>query len=174
MDLNFFLTPIFAKSPLGEFNGSQFLIPKQSIEPHVKARRHSKVYECFYNIGGVRPPVNNIGYYEKDCKFNDSWGGLTKAHALFKGITRPYINGNLDETVYIYVIKPKFVYKYEVSMVCPARRINAPEDAVFCVYVNFADQSLSKGIILGWEWVFADKSGKLPDDHENRYSERVW
>lgn len=134
----------------------------------------TKIFEMYYNVMGIVPPVNNAGYHEKMFPFPDHWGGQRHAHALFQGLRRPFNERNADKGVYVYISKPKFVYEHIPHMVCVARRSEAPEDAVFATYVLFPE-SRSNGVIVNWEWITADsKQADLPDDFDNRYDNRLW
>jgi len=148
-------------------------VDTEALKNLTETRSTNKVFEYFYNVCGYLPPVNNIGCHEADQAFPDHWGGVKHSHALFQGINRPYVDGDLHEEIYIYIISPKFVYKYVVSMSCVARRVSAPPDAVFAVYVRFDDEGI--GTIISWEWVFSDDRDKsLPDGYDKRYSKRIW
>lgn len=150
----------------------QFRVDEITLRSLAEIRSYNKVFEYFYNVCGKLPPVNNIGCHEDDQAFPDHWGGIKHAHALFKGINRPYVDGDLHEEIYIYIVAPKFVYKYVVDMACVARREDAPENAVFAIYVRF-DEGV--GVIISWEWVFSDpRDGSLPDNFDDRYGSRVW
>lgn len=145
------------------------------IEQLASLGRKSLLFEYVYNVCGVAPPVNNIGYHEKDeSPFKDSWGGLRHAHSIFKGVNRPLNRNGVDEKVYIYVISPKYVYTYVPDMVCVAKRKAAPGKAVFVVYVLF-EKEFSEGKIVNWEWVIADQEDPLlPANFNERYNEKVW
>lgn len=118
--------------------------------------------------------------------------GLLEARALFRGIHRPMIDKELDNFVYVYILNPDHTYVYP-----PARRrlrlgplqAEKPLYSVFTIFVLFHDESIRRwraqinriggeeidGLILDWEWAFASSpDGFLPDDHENRYDERIW
>ena len=136
--------------------------------------RYNSLFELDYNICGVPPDVNNIGYHEREDNFPDSWGGLKHCHVIFKGIKRPFQEKGLDGSVYVYVASPRYVYKYEPHMVCVAKRIKAPLNAVFATYVKF-DHNLDNGEVISWEWVVADKEQpQYPENYANRYDEKVW
>jgi len=138
------------------------------------------LFQLFYNICGVLPPVNCIGYHEKerddDCvAFPDVSKGIQDTYVIFQGLKRPFIKKHGDTEVYIYISKPKFVYKYIPHMACRAKRVEAPENALFAVYVQFDDPSYTEGEIINWEWVIADSGNPLlPEDFKDRYDELRW
>lgn len=139
------------------------------------AGRNNDIFAMFYNLCGVVPPVNNIGYHEQGDVFPDAWGGLKHSHVIFKGLQRPFHEENGDSIVYIYGVKPGYVYKYEPNMACVARRIDAPRNALFVAYVVFENNDFEKGEVLNWEWVTADSQNpNYPEDFANRYKEKVW
>lgn len=151
---------------------ARFEVDSDALKSIAEIRNYTQLYAYFYNVLGILPPVPHIGYHEKDCSFPDHWGGIKHAHALFKGIERPYVNGDLHEQIYAYIVKPKFIYKHHSSMVCLAKRVEAPKNSVFAIYVRFNNEI---GSILYWEWVFSDEKDELlPQDYETRYSGRVW
>lgn len=138
--------------------------------------RKSALFELVYNVCGIVPPVNNIGYYEKDgTPFPDCWGGMKHAHVVFQGIRRPMNEQGFDKNVYIYVAQPKYVYRFEPSMVCVAKRHIAPAGAVFACYVLFDSEELSSGRVINWEWLDADQGDpSKPADWAERYDNEVW
>lgn len=175
MDENQALKEIAAPNPTDPKEICYLRIHQGAAESVAASGRKTKIFEMFYNVCGVRPPVNNIGFHEKDQSFPDYWGGLKQARALFKGIKRPFVDDGLDGEIYVYVLSPRFVYEYMPHMVCAAKRNEAPDDAVFAVYVKFDNHGYTDGAILSWEWMPADtENPELPEGHENRYEERVW
>lgn len=86
------------------------------------------------------------------------------------------MNGDgVDKDVYIYVVRPRYVYRFIAHMVCLARREAAPDGAVFVCYVVFNDALLEHGVVVNWEWVFADpEDPALPANYSDRYDEKVW
>ena len=146
---------------VGQFAGSGRLTP---------------LFELLYNVCGIVPPVNCIGYHERDQPpFQDGWGGLKRAHTVFRGIKRPMNGDGFDRDIYIYVVSPPFSYRHIVDRVCPAKRVGAPEGTVFVAYIKFDDEEFSSGEVLNWEWVMADPNcPRYPEGHASRYDEKVW
>lgn len=151
-------------------------IAQERVQQLSKVRRLTPLFELFYNVCGVRPPVNLIGHHEKDLPpFPDGWGGLRHTHAIYRGIRRPMNGDGFDHDVYIYVVQPRYVYRSIVDTACLAKRYDAPKDSVFVAYVVFDDANCTAGRILNWEWVEADMNQRnLPNDAQGRYDNRVW
>src|SRR5690606_24907196 len=106
---------------------------KGLIKRIASSRLNTKIFEFSYNICGMPPPVNNIGYHERETGAEDREAdlGLVNASAIFRGINRPFIDDGFDSNVYVFVCKPRFTYKYVPHMVCAAKRIEAPSNCVF-------------------------------------------
>lgn len=142
------------------------------VQVVAKQRRINDIYALFYNVMGVLPPVNNVGKHENFE--SDDWGGLRAAVSLFRGVRRPFNGDGMDRDVYVYIVRPRYVYEYLVDMVCVARRAQAPQGAVFAVYVKF-DDAITDGTIIGAEWVEASLDDPaLPADFSRRYDKKVW
>lgn len=128
----------------------------------------------FYNVLGIMPPYENIGAYEQDAVFPDHFKGLSRAHALFEGINRPFNDLNADHSIFAYISRQKYVYVPSGGWLSPARREEVPPGMVFVSYVRFAPSKRS-GEILDWDFVLADEEDSdLPADFESRYTKRVW
>lgn len=133
-----------------------------------------KLYQMYYNICGYPPPVNNIGYYERESKVVDNSCGIKDTHAVFQGLKRPHLAEDGDKSVFIYISKPDYIYKYKPGMVCVVARSRFPEQAVFAVYVNL-DSSGETGEIFNWELVKSDPEDmRLPHNHKDRYDQLRW
>lgn len=148
-------------------------VSSERVQSLSRQGKSVKIFEMFYNIMGIAPPVNNIGYWEKHnpSRFPDHWGGLRHAHALFKGLQRPMTDDGHDSKVYIYIISPRFQYVYEPSLVCCAKRVDAPRNAVFTVHVLLEPEPT----IINWEWVIADANyPQLPKGFATRYEQQIW
>jgi|GEM_PF-2732502 len=175
---------------LGRILAPSYNQPGQMIELDLDAdrvralaerRRITDIYEIFYNLYGVVPPVNNIGYHEANAfrivnghhvPFKDSWGGLRHAHAIFRGLERPRNELDGDKGVYIYVVNPRFRYKFIVDTVCLAKRVPVPSRRLFVVYVTF-DNDVGKVVHLDWLESSPD-NGLMPVDYNSRYEKMVW
>lgn len=174
MDLDSVLSPL---APRPDGNGFVALrIGRERVQQLAKLSRRTPLFELLYNVCGVVPPVNNIGYHEQnDPPFQDGWGGLKRAHTIFRGVRRPLNGDGIDGTVYVYVVSPLYTYRQVSHMACPAKRFPAPAGTVFTAYVVFDDDQCSAGEIRNWEFVFADKvNPRYPEDYINRYEEKVW
>jgi hypothetical protein len=128
----------------------------------------------FYSICGVVPPVNNVGYHETNdaTLFPDCWGGIQRAHALFKGLKRPMIDNGLDRDVFIYVCKPPYRYTYLPHMVCVAKREDVPQNQLLTILVVREADGFE---ISDWNWVLSDSADDtLPKGYTERYETRIW
>lgn len=163
-----------APSPDGSARMIELTVDAERVRQLAGLRRKTPLYELTYNVMGQLPPVNNIGYHEQDI-FPDHWGGVRRAHTIFKGLRRPMNDHDLDGNVYVYVMSPPYTYRYIAHMACTAKRYDAPVNTVFAVYVIFDDNNFDKGFIVNWEWIGADPDNpKLPRDHTERYEQQVW
>jgi len=163
-----------APSPDGSGEIIKLKVDDERVRQLARLRRKTALFELVYNVLGQVPPVNNIGHHE-NSSFPDHWGGMRHAHAIFKGLKRPMNDHDLDGNVYIYVLSPRFTYRHIPDMVCPAKRFDAPANAVFVVYVVFAGKEFERGLIVNWEWVDASPDQPLyPLDYTDRYEQSVW
>lgn len=165
---------ISAPSPLDSDKEIVLSIDKGVVEKVGSIAWTNKLYAMSYNILGVIPPTNNAGLHEMESTEEDNSRGIKDAHAVFQGIRRPHIEEGGDESVFVYIIKPKYCYKYIPDMACTTKREPFPEKAVFAVYVNF-DQEKDIGEVFNWELLKADPAEPhLPESSEHRYDRRVW
>lgn len=167
--------PVNAPSPDSSGGFVELLVNRSRIQDIAETGRNNDIFALFYNVCGVVPPVNNIGYHENNS-FKDDWGGLRHSHVIFRGLKRPFHEQNHDSNVYIYVTCPRFVYRFVTdNMVCPAKRVDSPPNSVFVSYVVFKEDSFKVGEIKSWEWIVADKNNsRFPADYSSRYEEKVW
>lgn len=163
-----------APSPEGDGRMIKVTVDAERVRQLAGVRRKTALFELVYNVLGQVPPVNNIGFHESS-DFPDNWGGMRHAHAIFKGLKRPMNDHDLDGDVYVYVLSPRFTYRYIPDMACTAKRYDAPENAVFAVYVIFEGNDFNQGSIVNWEWVgsTADRP-QYPRNYKERYDQRVW
>lgn len=166
-------TPISAKlrSPASHDEFVEVNVPNVLMQKLSASRSSTKIFELQYVVCGQPPVVNNIGYHERSSKVEDNWKGLEDACGIFRGLKRPMNNVGVAEKIYAYVLAPNYTYEYIPNMVCCAKRDEAPNNAVFVVYVQF-DADFSRGTVLYWEWVKAN--GGLPEDKQDRYDEEIW
>lgn len=168
--------PFSVKSPFpGEdFREVAISANNERMRQLAGTRRPVQLFEAYYNVCGLVPNVNNIGYHEQDIRFQDNWGGIRRAHVIFKGIKRPCKNSGNDEDIFVYVTKPKFRYRYEPGMVCVAKRVEAPDNVLFVALVSFPPGQ-DVGEVLNWEWVETDPDGsQKPIGYADRYDQEVW
>jgi hypothetical protein len=150
-------------------------VDPQRVRELASSGRNNDIFALVYNVCGMLPPVNNVGYHERSIPFVDNWGGLRHTHVIFKGLKRPFHDDNHDSEIYMYVVAPRFVYKYVPDMTCVARRVEAPKNTVFVAYVKFGDEFFTSGSVINWEWVVSDnRSPNKPKDFLNRYDQQVW
>jgi len=163
-----------APSPDGGNRMITLAVDAERVRQLATSRRTTALFELIYNVLGKVPPVNNIGYHEKSV-FPDNWGGMIHTHAIFKGLKRPMNDHELDGAVYVYLMSPRFTYRYIADMACTAKRFDAPKDSIFAVYVIFEDNNFDRGSIVNWEWVSSDRHApRYPRDYKDRYEQRVW
>lgn len=161
-------------SPDGGNRMITLTVDAERVRQLAASRRTTALFELAYNVLGKVPPVNNIGYHEQSA-FPDHWGGMRHTHAIFRGLKRPMNDHDLDGAVYVYVLSPRFTYRYIADMACTAKRFEAPENTVFAVYVIFEDNNFDRGSIVNWEWVGSDPDdSRYPRDYRDRYEQRVW
>ena len=139
--------------------------------------RIQPLFDFWALVKGVPPPVNNIGFHEKD------WGtiilhGVKEAHVVFRGLCRPLDGDDHEGEVYVFVSLPKYIYTFESHMACVAKAIPFPAGAVFACYVRRFQKETTdgfSGIVLSWELVRADETDtSLPQDWQGRYHHEVW
>lgn len=163
-----------APSPV-EIGLISLTIDHERVKELAQSGRNNDIFAMVYNVCGMLPPVNNVGYHERHIPFSDNWGGLRHTHAIFKGLKRPFHDDNHDSEIYMYIVAPRFVYKYIPDMACVACRVDAPENAVFVAYVKFSNELFTSGSIINWEWVVSDNaSPNKPKDFLKRYEQQVW
>lgn len=166
--------PFEVKSPFGDGFIQVAVSPgNERMRQLAENHRISQMFDAYYNLCGQLPPVNNIGHHEKSG-FPDHWGGIRRAHLIFRGLKRPCNRPGGDSEFYTYVTKPKFRYAYKPDMVCVARRVHVSQNLLFVAVVSFFD---SKGVgeVLNWEWVEESQiKACYPIDYDSRYDEEVW
>ena len=163
-----------APSPLDRNAQIEIVVDRTIIEKVGSIGWTHKIYGMYYNILGCPPPVNNAEYHERDSHSTDNSQGILDTHAVFKGIKRPHVGRGVDKSVYIYIIKPEYCYKFIPDMVCAAQRAPFPENAVFAVYIKL-DEDDNTWEVFNWELLKADPSDPLlPENFNDRYDERRW
>jgi len=148
-------------------------IDKGYLSDLASAKRRTDLIQLLYLLGGVLPDVNNIGYHERDDSVASIYVGLRSAHAIFRGVKRPCIDDGVDSQVFIYILAPSFTYQYAPGIVCAFKRVEAPKQAVYAVYVTI-DGDSGEAVVLNAEWVKAEAESKLPLGHASRYMEVIW
>jgi hypothetical protein len=104
---------------------------------------------------------------------------LADAHALYRGIQRPFAEDDNGANVLAYVTKPRLFYEYDPNMVSVALKVPVPEDVVFVTYARLertpGDLDQFRGTVTHWGFVESDpRDTMLPVEHFTRYRERLW
>jgi hypothetical protein len=161
-------------SPLDSSKEIELRVDTDIVGKLALIRSTIRLWQVYYNVCGRVPPVNNIGYHEKDSGVHDKSKGILDVHAVFQGLNRPHETENGNEAVYIYIIAPDYRYDYAAGMVCVAKRNSFPDGTVFAVYVHL-DADEEKGVIFNWEPVkSASDNPRLPENFNERYDEEKW
>jgi len=155
-----FSTPpvVIARNPTNPETYANFGISKTHLEKLGAKGRIPKFMSLWYNVLGVIPPVPNIGFFEDAAKDKNATK-LVDAPIILKGLERPCRFSDNGEDVYCYVLHPEFTYDTVIHQVCMARRVAAPANAVFAVFVRMLedhkdlDDGQIKGEIISWDWV---------------------
>lgn len=154
---------IMARSPDEDGVIVSLTVSQTLLEKLGAAGMIPKFMSLWYNIMGVIPPVPNIGFFEDAAKDNKATK-LIDAKLILKGLDRPCKFSNDGHDVYAYILKPEFTYEYVVHSVCTARRISAPPNTVFMVFVRMhenykdLDEGEIKGEIISWDWAKEDSA----------------
>jgi hypothetical protein len=139
--------------------------------------RIQPLFDFWALVEGVPPPVNNIGFHEKNAP-SVALHGLLGTDVVFRGLCRPLDGDDHEGEVYAFVTRPGHIYTYEAHMVCVAKARPFPHGAVFACYVRRFQQETAEGfsgIVLSWELVRADDAdANLPQDWQGRYRHEVW
>ena len=163
---------IAAPSPIDPSQRVSLRVDPTVMKKLSELRATTQILQFFYNICGCLPPVNNIGFHERDCvvEFPDHSKGIQDTLAVFQGLKRPCNDDGEDKLVFVYVTKPNYYYKFLPDMTCCAKRHSAPPKTVFAIYVKFDDESLTAGEIIQWEIVVADSAEpNYPQEFSERY-----
>jgi hypothetical protein len=105
---------------------------------------------------------------------------LVDAGACFRGIKRPLAEDDDGDGMIAYVLKPKYVYRYQPSLVCVANLCEVPSDLVFVAFARLdAPRDLNAtgiiGLLTHWGFFDADpQQPHLPIDFAARYTEALW
>lgn len=170
---------IFVEAPhFDDPNLTMTLAVSQSwVATNAAHARRQPLFDFWSMVKGVPPPVNNIGFFEKDAP-PITLTGMKESHVVFRGLCRPLDGDDHEGEVYVFVSKPSYIYTYEAHMACVAKARPFPEGAVFACYVRRFQQETAEGfsgIVLSWEMVKSDDADALlPQDWQGRYQNEVW
>jgi len=142
---------------------------------------------------GLHPETSRVMRLQRRLAAIGQFAGLI-SHAqvlrapvgLFQGLLRPLLGTGIDDTIVAYVTKPGVTYEFDANG--NERRLPAPTNSVFVVFVSFADPVVTivrnsltaagravAGGVLDWEWTLADASTPhLPVDYQTRYRSTLW
>ena len=171
---------VSAPSPKDRSQSISLRIDRELVWKYADIGAKTQLFQLIYNVCGIEPPVNNIGYHEEQdgqgtISFPDVSKGVGSSSALFRGLRRPCFGQGRDKDVFIYIVNPTYVYEYIPHMVCVAKRELAPKNSVFAVYVVFEDEQYTNGTVVQFELVRADAHKlHLPKNFVNRYDEQIW
>lgn len=173
---------VLAPSFTGDGSMVELEISKRAIEKFAEANLRIPMLELWSHLVGVLPPLPGAFKMEADT------GGrvptsIAEAHAIFKGVCRPYGSEDDGGEVLVYVISTILTVGWsgvKDRMACVASFKNAPKGTVLTVQVRPASalQPTSAGVwgtITKWEFVgeSAEHPG-FPEDYDTRYNERLW
>jgi hypothetical protein len=166
-----------APSPEDRRTPCVFRIATKDSHALAQLARRQLIMEFWSIIIGVPPPVPNV-HVRNRC-VEGELTSLIQAHALFRGIKRPFAEDDDGENCVAYVLKPRNFYEYDHNMVSVALKARVPDDVVFITYARLDPVTDVPGPVRGtithWSFVDADKSDAwLPTNHSNRYHTRVW
>jgi hypothetical protein len=144
-----------------------------------RAGRRQPIFEMWSMVIGEPPPVPGVGHRNKSEPGDLT--NLAEAHACFQGIMRPLAADDDGDDMIAYVLKPRYFYENDPSLVSVALKVEVPKDLVFVVYVRLEDAcgAEATGSITGTvtHWGFVEAGGvdfMLPVDSESRYRKRLW
>jgi hypothetical protein len=139
--------------------------------------RRQLAFEAWSCVLGLPPPIPGCGHRNRNM--SGQLTSLEHAHALFQGLNRPLAEDDEGSDVLAYVLKPKFMYRYDANMVSVALKIAVPQDVVFVVYARLDNAcngpESDRGTVTHWGFVEADQtSPELPTEFSSRYRTRLW
>jgi hypothetical protein len=139
--------------------------------------RRQLILEFWSVVVGVPPPVPGVA--ARNRPLERELTSLIEAHALFRGIERPFAQDDDGGDVLAYVLKPQNFYEFDPNMVSVASKMRVPDDVVYVVYICLDPvgdvPGPVRGTITHWGFVEADPVNPwLPVNHSSRYRTRVW
>ena len=148
-------------------NHVEFRLSEETKEVLHQRRLSTRALEFVVLVAGIQPNFNNIEEMTHRTSISD-------VRFVFKGLNRPRQDTENGDDIYIYVIEPKQLYKYEPNMKCPAVLKDAPKGCCLAIFVKFDYVSASEpiGHILDWRWTECGSDGK-PVGWQTRYMEEI-
>ncbi|WP_143149196.1 hypothetical protein [Hyphomicrobium sp. CS1BSMeth3] len=171
---------IAAKSPFDPSAACCHRVSGHDVRRAAENGRRQPAFEFWSVICGQAPPVNNVFSAAGRVEAEAGLISLSEAHACFKGIKRPLGEDDDGADYVVYVLRPRFFYRYVPSMVCVAEKVEVPGDLLFTAYARLdhppdGGATLLIGTLTHWDFVEADANDpRLPVSFGNRYSERLW
>jgi hypothetical protein len=169
-----------ARCPANRDHTCKFRISKLDLQKAAKVGRRQPAFDMWSAVLGQAPPVPNIEAYQPNFPVNEGLTALSEASACFRGVKRPWAEDDMGDDVLAYILKPRFLYRYQVSMACTAEKVRVPEDLVFVAYVRLdepydVNSLLPRGVVTHGGLVETDgKDLLLPIDYATRYTARLW
>jgi hypothetical protein len=164
-----FSETILAPSPEDKITPCNFRVSSRDSYRLAQLGRRQLIFEFWSVVIGVPPPVPNVAARNRPLERDLT--SLIEAHALFRGIKRPFAQDDDGGDVLAYILKPRNVYEYEPNMVSVASKILVPDDVVFVTYVcldSVGDvPGPVRGTITHWGFVDADDPADLGHAHQD-------
>jgi hypothetical protein len=170
---------IRARSPSDKNEFCRFRLSREDATRAALAYRRQPIWEMWSIIIGEPPPVPNVKSWGINVPAEEGLTALIEAHACFRGIKRAIAEDDNGENVITFILKPRFFYEYRPGLVCVAAKLAVPVGLVFAAHARLdvpADtDSSTMGVVTHGAFVETDKNEPLlPEDHSDRYIERLW
>jgi hypothetical protein len=155
---------------------------EEFIVRNFQIKRRVPIFQAWAHLVGLVPPIANVEKLLRDQN-SIELQTIREALACFRGVKRPYGHEADGDSILAYVIKAPHTITYEPDIACVAKWASCPSETVLVAYVRPAGDSANlhlssnkvDGVILRWEFVPSELGeSDLPENHKNRYSERLW
>lgn len=164
--------PLLVQAPSPEDRNSALFLraPREELEGLYKRGELAKLAEYGGLVhGGLSNPPSD---------------GLFAAHALFRGLCRPFKERRNDDEIFAYVCDAPTTYVFESGLGSDVVPGPARHGEVFLVFADLSprrgdDGKQYDGRVLYWEWHEAESVDGVwlpkPDgEPDTRFSERFW
>lgn len=165
---------IKAMSPFDRAAVCAFRVSGEDVIKAARAGIKHRLFLFWGCVAGKPPPVPGMSDGPEGLL------GLFEAHACFRGVRRPLGQDDAGDGFVVYILKPRYFYRYRASMSCVAVRDELPPDVVCAVYAKL-DQPANQGpaLVIGtlthWDLIDADpRDNLLPVEAGTRYRSRLW